>query len=441
MTAPHLFVSYSHRDKRFVDELRTHLTPLQKQFGVEIWSDQDIALGSLWKAEIDAALAKTNIAVLLVTASYLTSKWITEVELPALLEREAKGEVKIIPVILRPCHWYWAPLAHLQVLPRNGKALAELTKTRRSRAWADLAKEIEASLHLLTSTRGAPARPDARRSSAERGRNPDMNLKNIAKDYVTVEKPDGTQIPGVQAHVQPSLILIPDANVPLEEGDFITRRLRSGIDELFEVVDRGFYDVGHGMDAHFQAKVKRVKEKRLIQSAGGIDKRMVFVVHGRNEKARSAVVAFLRAVDLRPIEWSEAVKITGEASPFVGRVVEAGFGAAQAVIILLTGDDLAKLRPELQTPTDPIYEKKATPQARANVLFEAGFAFGRHPERTVILEFGQLRPFSDVQGRHVIRMGNSSQKRHELVERLRTAGCTVNTSGADWHTAGDFESA
>jgi predicted nucleotide-binding protein len=264
-------------------------------------------------------------------------------------------------------------------------------------------------------------------------------FNDIANDYVTIEKPDGTQIPGVQAHVQPTLIVIPDPNVPLEEGDFITRRLRSGIEEVFEVVDRGFYDVGHGMEPHFQAKVKRVKEKRLIKRAGEVDKRMVFVVHGRNEKARSAVAAFLRSIDLRPIEWSEAVKLTGEASPFVGQVVEAGFNAAQAVIILLTGDDLAKLRPELQTPKDPSYEKKATPQARPNVLFEAGFAFGRHPERTVILEFGQLRPFSDVQGRHVIRMDNSPQKRNELVERLRSAGCAVNTSGGDWHTAGDLE--
>lgn len=266
-----------------------------------------------------------------------------------------------------------------------------------------------------------------------------MDLKMIANDYVTVEKPDGTQIPGIKAHVQPNVIIIPDPNVPLEEGDFITRKLRSGIEEIFEVVDRGFYDIGIGVDPHFQAKVRRVKEKRLIQPSGETDKRRVFVVNGRNEKARSAMVAFLRSIDLHPIEWSEAVKLTGEASPFVGRVVEAGFSAAQAVVILLTGDDLVKLRPGLQIPADPGYEKKATPQARPNVLFEAGFAFGRHPERTVIIEFGQLRPFSDVQGRHVIRMDNSAEKRNELAERLRTAGCSVNTAGGDWHTAGDFE--
>jgi predicted nucleotide-binding protein len=173
---------------------------------------------------------------------------------------------------------------------------------------------------------------------------------------------------------------------------------------------------------------------------GEIDPRKVFVVHGRNEHARVAIAAFLRSIDLRPIEWTEAVKLTGEASPFIGQVLEAAFCAAQAVIVILTGDDLARLHPNLVNPSDPAYERKATPQARPNVLFEAGFSFAKHPKRTVIVEFGRLRPFSDVQGRHVIRMDNSVQKRQELAERLKAAGCTVNTLGVDWNSAGDFES-
>ncbi len=266
-----------------------------------------------------------------------------------------------------------------------------------------------------------------------------MDFARLANDIVTIEKPDGTQIPGVKAHVQPKVVIIPDPDIPLEEGDYVTRKLRSGIEEIFEVVDWGFYDVGRGIGAHFQAKVKRVKSKRLISRGSEVDKRQVFVVHGRNEEARTAMSAFLRSIDLRPIEWTEAVKLTGEAAPFVGQVVEAGFSAAQAVVVMLTGDDLAKLRPKLLKRGDRSYEKKSMPQARPNVLFEAGFAFGRHPDRTVLVEFGELRPFSDVQGRHVIRMDNSAKKRQELAERLRTAGCAVDSSGTDWHSAGDFD--
>ena len=42
---------------------------------------------------------------------------------------------------------------------------------------------------------------------------------------------------------------------------------------------------------------------------------------------------FLRPIDLRPIEWTEAVQMTGEAAPFIGQVLDAAFSAAQAVVV------------------------------------------------------------------------------------------------------------
>jgi hypothetical protein len=74
------------------------------------------------------------------------------------------------------------------------------------------------------------------------------------------------------------------------------------------------------------------------------------------------------------------------------------------------------------------------------VIFEAGMAMGRLSDRTVIVELGVLRPFSDFEGRHVIRLNNSTQRRQELAGRLRNAGCPVNLTGTSWHSAGDFES-
>jgi predicted nucleotide-binding protein len=168
------------------------------------------------------------------------------------------------------------------------------------------------------------------------------------------------------------------------------------------------------------------------------DPRSVFVVFGRNRKARDAMSDFLRAIDLRPVEWNEAVALTHDASPFIGEVLEAAFSAAQAVIVILTGDDLAQLRPALVRKNDLNYEREPTPQARPNVLFEAGFAFASHPKRTILVEFGRLRPFSDVQGKHVIHMDNSPARRQDLAERLRNAGCPVSLSGNDWHHAGAF---
>ena len=171
------------------------------------------------------------------------------------------------------------------------------------------------------------------------------------------------------------------------------------------------------------------------------DAREVFVVHGRNERARTAMFEFLRAVDLNPLEWSEAVQATGQPNPYIGDVLNAAFSRVHAVVVLLTPDDEARLSKSLRVDNDPPHEVELSGQARPNVLFEAGMAMGRDEDRTVLVELGEMRPFSDIAGRHVIRLDNSSQRRQELAQRLEAAGCPVNLDGTDWHSAGDFDGA
>lgn len=167
------------------------------------------------------------------------------------------------------------------------------------------------------------------------------------------------------------------------------------------------------------------------------DPKTVFVVHGRNMAARDALFQFLRAIGLRPLEWSQAVKLTGRGAPYIGEILDHAFAAAQAVVVLLTPDEITYLRREYsRDDADPDFAPAA--QARPNVLFEAGMAFGRHPDRTILIEFGEVRPFSDIAGRHSIRLDESAATRKELAERLRTAECDVDLDGADWLTAGDL---
>lgn len=168
----------------------------------------------------------------------------------------------------------------------------------------------------------------------------------------------------------------------------------------------------------------------------GVDPRKVFVIHGRNRLARKALFDFLRALGLDPIEWSEAVQMTGKGSPYVGEVLDTVFASAQAVVVLQTPDDVAYLHESLARPGDP--ECSPQMQPRPNVLFEAGMAMGRHPDRTIIVELGQVKVFSDIHGRHVVRLNNSPKKRQELATRLQTAGCATRMSRTDWHDAGDL---
>ena len=165
----------------------------------------------------------------------------------------------------------------------------------------------------------------------------------------------------------------------------------------------------------------------------------IFLVHGRNHKIRDAMFTFLRSVGLKPLEWNQVIKMTGQPSPYVGTILETAFREAAAIVVLFTPDDEARLLKKFLSGRDPAFEKKLTGQARPNVLFEAGMAFGKDPNSTLLLQVGELRPFSDVAGRHALHMTNEAAKRQELVTKLANAGCNVDTTGTDWLTAGDFD--
>jgi predicted nucleotide-binding protein len=168
------------------------------------------------------------------------------------------------------------------------------------------------------------------------------------------------------------------------------------------------------------------------------DARKVFVIHGRDLRIRDGLFDFLRAVDLRPLEWTSVIDDLGHGAPFIGQVLDHAFETARAAIALFTPDDLAFLRPELRLAKEEPYETEPTGQARPNVLFEAGMAMGRKPDSTILVEIGSLRPFSDISGRHIIRLSNDVARRQDLINRLRRCGCPADTSGTAWITTGDF---
>ncbi|MEU1510792.1 TIR domain-containing protein [Streptomyces sp. NPDC005811] len=160
--------------------------------------------------------------------------------------------------------------------------------------------------------------------------------------------------------------------------------------------------------------------------------RNVFVVHGRDEEVRMKMFDLLRLLDLRPLEWEDLVRATGQSAPFLGEVVAGAPARAQAALVLLTPDDVVQLHPALRGAVEPPYETQPTGQPRPNVLIELGMVLMAYPERTLIVEIGELRPVSDIGGRNVIRFDGSAAALGKIVERLKGAGCRVNDTGSDW---------
>lgn len=179
-------------------------------------------------------------------------------------------------------------------------------------------------------------------------------------------------------------------------------------------------------------------ESSVVSEPGRFDRaRTVFVVHGRNKAAREGVFSFLRALGLHPIEWAEALAGTGHGAPYVGEVLDSIMFSGQAIIVLLTPDEVAYLLPEhADNELDPAVRPAA--QARPNVMFEAGMALAKFPTQTVLVRMGDLRTFTDLDGRHVVRLDNSPQQRLMLAQRLKAIGCDVDMGGKDWLSAGDL---
>ncbi|EFC81260.1 CATRA conflict system CASPASE/TPR repeat-associated protein [Parafrankia sp. EUN1f] len=165
--------------------------------------------------------------------------------------------------------------------------------------------------------------------------------------------------------------------------------------------------------------------------------RNVFVVHGRDEEARLAIFELLRALGLRPLDWEELVAMTGRTAPYLGEVVAQAMPLAQAVVVLMTPEDVVALHPDLRGASEAAAGSEM--QARPNVLLELGMALAIHPDRTLIVTIGTHRPVTDLGGRNYVHIQAGSDFRGKIASRLRLAGCPVATGpDDDWRNAGDF---
>lgn len=124
-----IFCCYAHQDETLLNKLRTHLKPLQREGIIEVWHDRDISPGEEWEQEINEHLNKAQIILLLVSPDFLDSEYCYSIEMKHAIERHKKGEVRVIPVILRWSDWHGTQLRDLQALPTDGKPV---------KSWSDL---------------------------------------------------------------------------------------------------------------------------------------------------------------------------------------------------------------------------------------------------------------------------------------------------------------
>ena len=120
-----VFFSYSHQDEGLRNELEKHLSLLQRQSVIDIWSDHRIGPGEELGGEIDRHLESADIILLLVSPDFLNSDYCYDIEMKRAMERHENGDARVVPVILRPCDWQSAPFGKLKALPTDGKPITK----------------------------------------------------------------------------------------------------------------------------------------------------------------------------------------------------------------------------------------------------------------------------------------------------------------------------
>ncbi len=154
-----LFYSYAHTDEPLCRELRKHLTALRRSGLISDWYDRKIEPGCEWNIQIQDAMDRAGIILLLISSDFLASEYISSIELPFALKRQDSGLARVIPILLRPVEVRDAPFSKLQMLPSAARPVTSWPN--QDEAFSDIAGRLReilysGKLELVASAPPAP---------------------------------------------------------------------------------------------------------------------------------------------------------------------------------------------------------------------------------------------------------------------------------------------
>jgi len=139
-----VFISYSRKDKEYLEDLKVFLTPLMRDQNMILWDDNTLKPGEEWDKSIRRELMRADIIIFLISPDLLATDYIWTVEMKEALERNDRAEAKMIPVLIRDCLWRSSPFARYNIIPEKGKPLSSFPN--QDEGWKIIAEQIEESI-------------------------------------------------------------------------------------------------------------------------------------------------------------------------------------------------------------------------------------------------------------------------------------------------------
>ena len=141
-----VFISYAHEDKEWLARLQTVMRPLIRNQTVSVWDDTRIETGQKWNEQIQAALDRARVAVLLVSPGFLASEYISGEELPAFLKAATGEGLRILWVPVRSCMFDETDLKDYQATHDPARPLADMSQAEVDRALVVIGKAIKKAM-------------------------------------------------------------------------------------------------------------------------------------------------------------------------------------------------------------------------------------------------------------------------------------------------------
>src|SRR3954447_20322525 len=145
-----VFVSYSHRDRKWLDRVKVHLKPLVREGAIALWEDTRIAAGADWRSELTRELSLAQVAILLISADFLASDFVAVEELPTLLRTAEEDGAQILMLIVSPSRFAEGPLARFQAVNDANDPLIGMKKPQRE----DTLVRLAAAVHRAAGASG-----------------------------------------------------------------------------------------------------------------------------------------------------------------------------------------------------------------------------------------------------------------------------------------------
>ncbi len=177
-----LFYCYEYQDKQWFTRLDAHLASLKHEFQITTCSKYEVLAGMEIEKEIDTQLSTADIILLLISPAFVDSDYCYSQEMESTLRRRKKGDVCVIPILLRPVEWKHTPFSKLRPLPANGKPVTSWGRT--DEALYDIAmgirKRLEREWGKLSQKQRLPEKKPAHKNNADGGTlEREQNLEDV----------------------------------------------------------------------------------------------------------------------------------------------------------------------------------------------------------------------------------------------------------------------